>query len=267
MATQRRSVLSVKKSGAKAKSDELIWVQCQGCSRWEMFENCDLGEVYDKEKVDKSDFECRMCKQDQKISQCLSKIQNLEEKFAELCTRIESTEVKIAEQDKKFGEQNLMLAKKVENETLVELTSKIEVVEKVAQEVTSLVNKKVESDVVELLLNRVEACETAQSEIVVSVSEMKQHSQIKSYAQAVVLGNKERKTSTVNQSFSQKFKEKDNMTVVVVGDSMVRDFGNRLSQNSNMFSSHAFGGAKIENITEVLMKNKVKVQESSHVVV
>src|SRR5215831_7915381 len=109
MATQRRSVLSVKKSGAKVKSDELIWVQCQGCSRWEMFDNCDLGEVYDKDKVEKYDFECRMCKQDQKIDQCLSRVTTLEEKLVEWSARIESSETKSAVQDSKISEQDVTL--------------------------------------------------------------------------------------------------------------------------------------------------------------
>jgi len=66
-------------------------------------------------------------------------------------------------------------------------------------------------------------------------------------------------------SFSKKFEDKVEGTVLLIGDSLARGVGSHLRTQHVMFESQAFGGARIEDITK-----KVEVMEDkarSHIVV
>lgn len=56
--------------------------------------------------------------------------------------------------------------------------------------------------------------------------------------------------SCTKTAFSDKCKDKDERTFVVIGDSMARGVGSHLQADNNMFSKLDFGGAKIEDLTE-----------------
>lgn len=56
------------------------------------------------------------------------------------------------------------------------------------------------------------------------------------------------------QSFSEKYKEKPKDTIVLVGDSLVRGVGEKLAYQSNMVSTICRPGARIETVTEEIMK-------------
>ena len=54
----------LKNAGAKKKSvaeGVLNWVQCDGCERWELFENTGIAGPYDKETINEAKFRCRNC--------------------------------------------------------------------------------------------------------------------------------------------------------------------------------------------------------------
>jgi len=143
-------------------------------------------------------------------------------------------------------------------------------------EVTVSVGKKVESDVVESLLTRIETCETAQSELVVKLSEEKKEPNTKTFAWTVVNGGKAKpnnaetikpEVSLPRVNIPDKFKDRDNKTVVVVGDSMVRGISQKLTSSSKMFTCQTFGGARIEDISKKLTTQDVGVKDDSHVMI
>jgi len=223
----------------KTDSEELHFVECQTCSRWENFWNCGLGDVYSKEKVEKAVFECRSCKQEARMNVFEDRIKALEDRVAVVESKLGSLDLKFAE-------------------------------------VTVCVGKKVESDVVESLLTRIETCETAQSELVVKLSEEKKEPNTKTYAWTVVNGGKVKpnnaetikpEVSLPRVNIPDKFKDRDNKTVVVVGDSMVRGISQKLTSSSKMFSCQTFGGARIEDISKKLTTQDVGVKDDSHVVI
>jgi hypothetical protein len=72
--------------------------------------------------------------------------------------------------------------------------------------------------------------------------------------------------SSPSQSFADKFKEKPNDTIVLVGDSLVRGVGNKLMFQSNMVSTICRPGAGIETVTENIT-NLMDNQERHLVVV
>src|SRR5215469_11442023 len=126
-----KSAAGIARAGkAKPDSQELHFVECQTCSRWENFRNCGLGDVYSKEKVEKAVFECRNCKQEARMNVVEDRIEALEDRVTVVETKLESLDLKFAK-------------------------------------VTVSVGKKVESDVVESLLTIIEMCETARSKLVV----------------------------------------------------------------------------------------------------
>ena len=65
-------------------------------------------------------------------------------------------------------------------------------------------------------------------------------------------------------SFGEKFKNKAKDTVLVVGDSLMRGVGKKLQTNSNMFSSICIGGAKIDDVAEVI--DHLKDNDDRHLV-
>src|SRR5215469_2037262 len=149
-----KSAAGIARAGkAKPDSEELHFVECQTCNRWENFWNCGLGDVYSKEKVEKAVFECRNCKEEARMNVFEDRIKALED-------RVTVVEIKLDSLDLKFAE------------------------------VTVSVGKKVESDVVERLLTKIETCETAQSELVVKLSEEKKEPNTKTYAWTVINGGK-----------------------------------------------------------------------------
>lgn len=59
MSQSRKSGLT----GSKLmKRDNLNWVECELCHRWELFENSGLGSDFDEKLVKDAKFECRLCK-------------------------------------------------------------------------------------------------------------------------------------------------------------------------------------------------------------
>ena len=81
----------------KAETEEQHFVECQTCSRWENFWNCGLGDVYNKEKVEKATFECRICKQDARMNVFEDRIKALEVRVTDVETKLSSLDLKIAE--------------------------------------------------------------------------------------------------------------------------------------------------------------------------
>jgi hypothetical protein len=68
-------------------------------------------------------------------------------------------------------------------------------------------------------------------------------------------------------SFAKQCESLSAGSVTVVGDSMVRGVGQKLRRDNEMFSTFAYGGAKIEDITEKLNGARCKIGEESHLVV
>jgi len=68
-------------------------------------------------------------------------------------------------------------------------------------------------------------------------------------------------------TFSDKYKQKDSKTAVLIGDSMCRGVGSKLSENSQMFSSESHSGARIESITSKLAEKSLGLSENSHAVI
>lgn len=66
-------------------------------------------------------------------------------------------------------------------------------------------------------------------------------------------------------SFEQLTINKKKGTVLIIGDSLAREVGNHLQSQHSMFESHAFGGARIEDIAKKVEEDKEK--DDSHVVV
>src|SRR5215469_8081277 len=91
---------------AKPDSEELHFVECQTCNRWEnlellenlkIFWNCGLGDVYSKEKVKKAVFECRNCKQEARMNVFEDRIKALEDRVTVVEIKLESLDLKFAE--------------------------------------------------------------------------------------------------------------------------------------------------------------------------
>ena len=66
-------------------------------------------------------------------------------------------------------------------------------------------------------------------------------------------------------SFSEEFKNRSKETVIVVGDSLVQGIGSCLEKDSDLFTTRAFRGAKIEHLENQLKEMGEK--PDSHVVV
>jgi hypothetical protein len=70
---------------------------------------------------------------------------------------------------------------------------------------------------------------------------------------------------SIKTPFSDKCKDKDEKTFVVIGDSMARGVGSHLQADNKMFSKLDFGGAKIEDLTEKV--GTIGERPGSHAVV
>lgn len=212
--------------GKKGKSaiESGFMVQCDKCRRWDFFENCQLGTVFDREAVELMDYVCRMCKLESKSDMQEVKIAGLKAEIEKLRNDLD---------------QKTMLQEVKEN-----------------------------------LFLRVEKVEKKHTELETSLSDLIAEKVKRSFAEVVKVGKHEESdgpqtkgsnsVSKARMSFSEKYREKDNQTVVMFGDSMLRGVGQKLERNSQMFSIKSVGGARIENITEILKETSIR--EDSHVV-
>src|SRR5580704_13686149 len=46
----------------------IVYVCCEDCGRWEMFENAGLGDLFDVDVVDRARVSCRMCAVDRRCA-------------------------------------------------------------------------------------------------------------------------------------------------------------------------------------------------------
>lgn len=230
------------KTTVGGKKGDLLWVLCDTCSRMELYENTG---IVGRENVDTTPFECKLCKQELEIRQCLGRIKAVEDSMLELAQRVDTVEGKFAQYD-------------------------------------TALSKKVECDVVETFVGKVEACDSAHSIIVVQLSEIEAKlSETMRKVTALEFpplqkagiptctdSSAGKKASSEGRTkFCEMFKGRSSKTAVVIGDSMCRGAGKKLCVNSQMFSSESYGGARIENITKKFTDKMVGVSDESHAVV
>ena len=253
--------------------------------------------MYDRAKVERSHFECRLCRQEVRIGECLERLKIVEEsicelskqeaRLSELSGKVESAEGKVTELCKEEGGIAECLDRvKVVEATVADLRNQLNVTESRMGEVEVTLNCKVEVDGMESVLSRIGDCEKAQTELTVSMTDLS--SKVAPYLDgewptvimaspktkrqnsgfAAALKKKRNETRPVSENtvrFCDKYKDKGKETVVLIGDSMLRGVGCRLERNSNMFSSSVVGGERIERTTKRL--REVSTSEDSHVVV
>ena len=235
------------KAAAKVGFDSARMEQCGKCDR------CEIRSVGDGDlKGETADLECRVCKQETKIAELGGKVERLEKVLAEFVKlfgsgEAESTDVKL-------------LLGKVKNEF---------------DELNVGLGMKAECQVVEAIEKRVHLCEDGQNKLVTDVKDLSdkaEWTEVVRKGRGRRLSNRQAAQNQHNQnmckvSFAEECKSKDEMTVVVVGDSMVRGVGHELVVNSQMFSYESHGGAKIEDITKMFKEKSVRVREDTHLVV
>jgi hypothetical protein len=78
-----------KKQGAASMEDVGInWIQCDSCTRWEIYENSGLAGPYDEDKVGVAKFECRFCGLSRHLEDSRNEITSLNKKINQLETKV-----------------------------------------------------------------------------------------------------------------------------------------------------------------------------------
>src|SRR2546425_865098 len=88
------------KKAHPAEDVGIFWLSCDGCQRWELFENTGLPGPYDEMKVKKAKFTCQFCIITGKLEAALSEIGSLSNKIVKLETGIAANK----ENEKKWSD-------------------------------------------------------------------------------------------------------------------------------------------------------------------
>lgn len=254
-----------------SQKEKLNWVHCEKCNRWEIFENCGLGEKYDEKVVRKCKFECRFCKLEEKQTECFSVI---ESEVAGMRDRLNEIEGRLAEIEREYAKveekSNKHVAEVVQiGEKLKELEdvsanneSKLSVAEIKSDEQMQGIGKSLNE-----VKDNIKALEIKIEEIKEEWPTPNEWIRVGRKRKAEMRPSKigEEQGVTRKVSFAEKFKDRPNDTVLVIGDSLARAAGKKLEANSNMFTSRSIGGAKISDIASEV--EKLEGSDHRHLVV
>ena len=239
-----RRVLS--KSASKS-GERQTWVQCDSCRECELLGNDGVDTERDEKKVQESKFVCRLCRMEARLAVCELlefRLKGVEDAMEVLTAKIEKVESVVADQ--------LVTGKDLE----VDLEGKLKVASQEVDSKVAVSGFSFEGRVNELqktvdeLRDRIKAYET----LVIEWPKIGEGTQ---------KADKARKAKGV--SFAEKFKNKGDDTIVVMGDSLVRGVGLKLQTQSQMCSTVCKGGARIEDIEEEI--GKLQDNEDRHLVV
>ena len=271
------------------------YVCCDECGRWEVFENAGLGAVFEAKVVEDSKFTCRMCLIDRKFKLVETQIEMIGteqskirqqfrehiessatvssisfEKIEELRSSIVSVEQKLVSLD---NEWPAVSRDSSESESSSQSSS--------SQSVDESSESKIEKSEFKIVLSKksqrqqkAELKKSSESrffEHAATVNEIRSEvarktEQAKSRVRLSVGGRTEPKTvesensQTENKagSFAEACKDRVGQ-FVVLSDSMLRGIISKLARDNPIFTGRAIGGAKIEDIKEQIVSDRVSV--------
>jgi hypothetical protein len=303
MSQRKNSPLPSQKGGKTNQhlGPSLNWIQCDKCQGWDLFENSGIGGKFNEKVLCSVKFDCRLCRMERCVDGVVDKVREVEGTVAEVKGRVEKLEGEIAEKMKEATtEVEGKLSAVCDNElgmlrgtveelqgrmkdVEVEVDSRVAVGEGRCEEKIGVLERsvgevkdglhalvvKVEdlSGDWELVRNRKKERSAGAAPVnvcaeSVSIAHQVQDCTVRKLTFAEVVQNK----SVRNLTFVEKVKAKGVGTVFLVGDSLVRGVGKKLeAQCGSVFSSRSIGGARIEDVTEVI--SKLEAGEDRHLVV
>jgi hypothetical protein len=99
-----------KKNGGGEKEEgdkELHWIECDQCSRWDLYENCGFKEPYDPLKVAKINFICEFCNILDRLEISERRNREFENKLAVLESSINNSATLFSDKVKKVGDEQI----------------------------------------------------------------------------------------------------------------------------------------------------------------
>lgn len=233
--------------------------QCDKCKKCESLDNLGLGGETDRRAMKARKFECRECKLEARVA-ALETMQHkqieIDSAIKELKGRITALESKCS----KFvdGELNERAKEATRLETVKVSTGKVaRKLDLVASK--AVVHKLDYENKVEEFSKEIKELNGRMTAMAGKIEEHEKGWPTPQEAEEweMAVGKKARRARR-NQlkgvSFGEKYKGKAKDTVVVVGDSLVRGVGRKLEGNSHMFTAISKGGARIEQVEEVISK-------------
>jgi lysophospholipase L1-like esterase len=264
------------RKGGNAKLD---WVSCDGCGRWELFDNCkdELGlDGFDVERISKVTLSCRMCKVECRIDKLEVVVKEVKDRVESVSDRLGKLELsnRTTESVSKL-ECRIKELSEEEECKVAEVNTRVDEVEHKLGEVASqiVVGEIRIEDELRRIVNITSDAESRVTAVELRMSEMAQEWPTPAESKKVEQQNKQtsepRDKKVRFVSFSEKFKDKPKDTVLVLGDSMVRGMGSCLERDSGgeggMYRKLSYGGARIEDIDSKL--GVIGDKPESHVVI
>ena len=246
-------------------------VQCDVCQRWELFENCGLGEKFDEKKVNEVKFVCRFCKQEALQNELKARQDDFEKKLEDKLTKMNSEIRTIRDKIDAAVKQNEEDIKSVQDR-LHEFVEKIKRSERETSVATFFESnekledqlKKIQEETASKLTVNALQCEETVEQLRKTVQEVADKVMRKEWPTPSECKSRDIKIrrnesahpvlQTRRLGFGEQYKSKAKDTIVVIGDSLVREVGKRLEIDNHMFTSASKGGATIETIEEEIRK-------------
>jgi hypothetical protein len=255
----------------------IVYVCCEDCGRWEMFENAGLGDLFDVDVVDRARFSCRMCAVDRRCAtnetllQQISQIQDefrkqvdeltirdcssCTDKIEELRGSIVSIEQRIVNIDCDWPKLGSLATVSSEDSC-----SSSEMVEE--DKFKAVLNKKSQRTIKAELKKKNEIRYFEHSQTVSKVSNSQTESKAVSRDSRLVSSEVSRSSQNEVESFAEKSKNRKGQ-YVVLGDSMVRGIVSKLARDNDIFVGRSIGGARIEDLNRRILSNEIVVSDKN----